>query len=125
MAKGIENRARSPPSVFDFATSKIQKHGKRIAKLRKKKGLTQEQLAEKLSISYSLLAKVESGSRAASIDLLVEMKAFFNTTLDYLALGIEPMTEPSKHEDMVCKNQAEQKIAELEQKFKELKEIIL
>ena len=24
MAKGIENRARSPPSVFDFATSKIQ-----------------------------------------------------------------------------------------------------
>lgn len=27
MAKGIENRARSPPSVFDFATSKIQKHG--------------------------------------------------------------------------------------------------
>ncbi len=35
------------------------------------------------------------------------------------------MTEPSKHEDLVCKNQAEQKIAELEQKFKELKEIIL
>ena len=27
MAKGIGNRARSPPSVFDFATSKIQKHG--------------------------------------------------------------------------------------------------
>ena len=99
--------------------------GKRIAKLRKKKGLTQEQLAEKLSISYSLLAKVESGSRAASIDLLVEMKAFFDTTLDYLALGIEPMTEPAKHEDLVYKNQAEQKIAELEQKFKELKEIIL
>lgn len=49
--------------------------GKRIANLRKKEGLTQEQLAEKLSISYSLLAKVESGSRAASIDLLVEMKA--------------------------------------------------
>ena len=27
MAKGIEKQARSPPSVFDFATSKIQKHG--------------------------------------------------------------------------------------------------
>ena len=35
------------------------------------------------------------------------------------------MTELSKHEDMVYKNQAEQKIVELEQKFKELKEIIL
>ena len=93
--------------------------------MRKKEGLTQEQLAEKLSISYSLLAKVESGSRAASIDLLVEMRAFFDTTLDYLALGIEQMTEPSKHEDLTYKNQTEQKIAELEQKFKELKEIIL
>ena len=58
MAKGIENRARSPPAVFDFATSQIQKHGgtkmyydlvesgKRIKALRKEHGLTQEQLAE-------------------------------------------------------------------------------
>ena len=60
MAKGIENRARSPPAVFDFATSQIQKHGgtkmyydlvesgKRIKALRKEHGLTQEQLAEQL-----------------------------------------------------------------------------
>ena len=27
MAKSIANRARSPPSVFDFATSQIQEHG--------------------------------------------------------------------------------------------------
>lgn len=52
MAKGIENRARSPPAVFDFATSQIQKHGgtkmyydlvesgKRIKALRKEHGLT-------------------------------------------------------------------------------------
>ena len=51
MAKGIENRARSPPAVFDFATSQIQKHGgtkmyydlvesgKRIKALRKEHGL--------------------------------------------------------------------------------------
>lgn len=51
MVKGIENRARSPPSVFDFATSQIQKHGgmkmyydlvesgKRIKALRKEHGL--------------------------------------------------------------------------------------
>ena len=58
--------------------------GKRIANLRKKEGLTQEQLAEKLSISYSLLAKVESGSRAASIDLLVEMKALIRRWIIWL-----------------------------------------
>lgn len=61
MAKGIANRARSPPSVFDFATSQIQEHGgtkmyydlvesgKRIKALRKEHGLTQEQLAERSS----------------------------------------------------------------------------
>lgn len=35
--------------------------GKRIAALRKKKGLTQEQLAEKLNISTSTLGKIERG----------------------------------------------------------------
>ncbi len=62
MARGIENRARSPPAVFDFATSQIQKHGgtkmyydlvesgKRIKALRKEHGLTQEQLAEQLAV---------------------------------------------------------------------------
>ena len=68
MAKGIANRARSPPSVFDFATSQIQEHGgtklyydlvesgKRIKALRKEHALTQEQLAEQLgAVSYTHL----------------------------------------------------------------------
>lgn len=62
MAKGIENRARSPPAVFDFATSQIQKHGgtkmyydlvesgKRIKALRKEHGLTQEALSVSLAM---------------------------------------------------------------------------
>ena len=56
MAKGIENRARSPPAVFDFATSQIQKHGgtkmyydlvesgKRIKALRRNMGLHRNSL---------------------------------------------------------------------------------
>ena len=71
MAKGIENRARSPPAVFDFATSQIQKHGgtkmyydlvesgKRIKALRKEHGLTQEQLAEKCEVSRQAVTKWE------------------------------------------------------------------
>lgn len=35
--------------------------GKRIAELRKEKGLTQDQLAEKLNISTSNLGKLEAG----------------------------------------------------------------
>ena len=75
MAKGIENRARSPPAVFDFATSQIQKHGgtkmyydlvesgKRIKALRKEHGLTQEQLAEQLGVAANTIARIETGNR--------------------------------------------------------------
>lgn len=101
MAKGIENRARFPPSVFDFATSQIQKHGgmkmyydliesgKRIKALRKKHGLTQEQLAEQLGVAANTIARIETGNRGVSIDLAIELVVRFDTTLDYIFLGRE------------------------------------
>ena len=84
MAKGIENRARSPPAVFDFATSQIQKHGgtkmyydliesgKRIKALRKEHGLTQEQLAEQLGVAANTIARIETGNRGISIFIVLE-----------------------------------------------------
>lgn len=51
--------------------------GMRIANLRRKKGLTQEQLAEKLNISTSNLGKLERGLQGMSIDLLIEIGIFF------------------------------------------------
>ncbi len=61
--------------------------GKRIRELRRKKGLTQEQLAEQLNISTVHLAKVETGKRGCSLDILIDIAAFFDASLDYLALG--------------------------------------
>lgn len=101
MAKGIENRARSPPAVFDFATSQIQIHGgtkmyydlvesgKRIKALRKEHGLTQEQLAEQLGVAANTIARIETGNRGISIDLAIELVVRFETTLDYIFLGRE------------------------------------
>ncbi len=63
--------------------------GKRIAKLRKERGLTQEQLAEKLNISTSNLGKLERGLQGLSIDLLVEIRCFFGVSTDYILLGEE------------------------------------
>ena len=63
--------------------------GKRIAKLRKDKGLPQEQLADKLNISTDYIGKMENGRYGGSIDLLVEISEFFEVTLDYLILGKE------------------------------------
>ena len=61
--------------------------GKRIQKLRKSQGLTQEQLAERLNVSTVHLAKIETGKRGCSLDILIDFAAFFNASLDYLVLG--------------------------------------
>ena len=61
--------------------------GKRIAKLRKERGLTQDQLAEKLNISTSNLGKLERGLQGISIDLLIEIGFFFIVSTDYLLIG--------------------------------------
>lgn len=63
--------------------------GERIAKLRKERGLTQDQLAEKLNISTSNLGKLERGLQGLSIDLLVEIRCFFGVSTDYILLGEE------------------------------------
>lgn len=61
--------------------------GKRIKKLRKEKGWTQELLAEKTGVTREYLGKIEKRDRGASIDLLIEFCKCFNSSLDYLVLG--------------------------------------
>lgn len=61
--------------------------GKRIQKLRKDKGLTQEQLAERLNLSTVHMAKIETGQRSCSLDVLTEFAMFFNASLDILPDG--------------------------------------
>lgn len=63
--------------------------GMRIAKQRKLKNLTQEQFAEKVNLSTSTIGRIERGLQPLSIDLLVEIAAFFNVSLDYVVLGVE------------------------------------
>ena len=56
----------------------IVETGKRIQKLRKEHGDTQEQLAEKLNITPNHLGKIETGKRGASIELLACIKAKYS-----------------------------------------------
>lgn len=49
--------------------------------------MTQEELAIKLNISDRHFRRIERGDETPSIDLFVEIAAFFNTTLDYLIMG--------------------------------------
>lgn len=63
--------------------------GQRIKYLRKKKGMTQEQLASKLNIGISTLGKIEIGYSGLSIDLLLDIAEFFDVSTDYVLTGAE------------------------------------
>ena len=56
----------------------------RLKKLRKEKGLNQEQLADKLNKSKSSISSYESGRRTPDIVALQEIAGFFNVSVDYL-----------------------------------------
>lgn len=61
--------------------------GLRISKLRVELGFTQAQLADKLNISLDYYRSIETGRRGGSIDIIVEIAAVFDISLDYLILG--------------------------------------
>lgn len=55
-----------------------------IKYLRKKSGMTQLELSEKLSISKGSLANIESGLKNTSIELLDKLRNLFNVSVDDL-----------------------------------------
>ena len=61
--------------------------GARIKSLRLNLGHSQESFSECLHISREHLARIESGSRNPSIDLIIEIADTADVTLDYLILG--------------------------------------
>lgn len=58
--------------------------GKKIATLRKENSMTQEQLAEKLSITVKHCSNVERGLSSLSLEKLIYVADLFDVSLDYL-----------------------------------------
>ena len=58
--------------------------GEKIAEQRKKLGLSQEELAEKLNISQKSISKYELGDRKPQYKVLARMAEYFGVTTDYL-----------------------------------------
>ena len=61
----------------------------KLQKLRKEKGLTQEELAQQLFVSRTAVSKWESGRGYPNIESLKDLAAFFSVTLDELLSGEE------------------------------------
>jgi len=54
---------------------------------RRKKNLTQTQLAEAIGVSRITINKWETGKSTPSVEMLLKLSEFFNVSVDYL-LGI-------------------------------------
>ena len=63
------------------------KIGQYIRPQRKAEGLTQQQLAEKLNVSFQAVSKWENGDAMPDVGLLLELADILNTTTDKLLSG--------------------------------------
>ncbi len=68
----------------------------RILELRRLKGISQEELADKLGVSRQAVSKWESEQSTPDIDKIILMSEYFGTTYDYLLKGIEPVSRSTE-----------------------------
>ena len=61
-----------------------QRFGKRIQKLRKERGFTQEGMADALNISRVHMGRLEQGKSVCSIDILIELSELLDCSTDLL-----------------------------------------
>lgn len=72
----------------------------RIQSLRNNKGISQEELADKIGISRQAVSKWESGQSLPDIEKIILLSDYFGVTTDYLLKGIEPTPDiPKKKVD--------------------------
>lgn len=65
------------------------KFNKRLLKIRKKQGLSQEELGMELQVSRQTISKWEAGQSYPDFQRLVMLSDYFNMTLDELVKGID------------------------------------
>ena len=79
----------------------------RLLEYRKKSGLSQEELAEKLNISRQSVSKWERAESSPDTDNLIELAKIYNVTLDDLLNVDKPMSEEIKEQDELKDNKEE------------------
>ena len=67
------------------------KVGEQIALLRKNNGLTQNELGERLGISYQAVSKWERGETLPDVGILLDLAAILRTSVDNILSGGEKM----------------------------------
>lgn len=66
----------------------MQKFAERLKELRFQNRYTQKQVADDLGMTFSALSQYENGKRTPKNDVLIQLAAYYNVSVDYL-LGLE------------------------------------
>ena len=76
----------------------------RIQYLRKSKGISQEELADKVGVSRQAVSKWESEQSTPDLEKIIIMSDFFGVTTDYILKGIEPVADKEqKNKELTSK----------------------
>ena len=96
------------------------KIGKFLAVLRKEKGLTQEQLAEKLNVARRTVSRWETGSNMPDMDILIELS-------DYYSVDLREILDGERKNETMDKNLEETvlKVAEYENEAKRRNSLVV
>ena len=65
----------------------------RIQYLRKAKGISQEEFADKVGVSRQAVSKWESEQSTPELEKIITMSEYFGVTTDYILKGIEPVVD--------------------------------
>jgi len=76
-----------------------EKVGNAIAAQRKRKGMTQRQLADMLNVSYQAVSRWEQGSSLPSVDMIYDIAQTLETTVDFLLNGLCTEKKSLTYED--------------------------
>lgn len=68
----------------------------RIQTLRKSRGISQEELADKIGVSRQAVSKWESEQSSPDLEKIILLSDYFDVTTDYLLKGIEPVEDEPK-----------------------------
>ena len=71
----------------------IQKVGRQISLLRKAKGITQNELGERIGVSFQAVSKWERGETLPDTSLLPDLAKILETSIDNILLGSEKSNE--------------------------------
>ena len=97
------------------------KIGNFLKKLRKEKGITQEQLAEILNVSGRTVSRWETGNNMPDISILVDIADYYDISIPEIISGERKSEIMNEEERKIAKTMSDYATTEKENIFKEMK----